>query len=422
MRADYWTADDSAAAVALPDAIGNVLDRAAFAGLCAFVFAMPWEDSVPLIGGLVLTRWIGLLACAVLTLRVAVTDRFRKPSILHAFMCALIAWIAASIFWTIDRQSTLMRIGTYIQLLAAVWMIWELAVTERRVLVLLQSYIVGTYVLAVGTIYNYAMGVQAADLYAEAGIIKWHDSRYTIAGVNENDLGLMLALSVPMSIYLLTRRKTVLTSVLCWLHLGVCLTAILLSGSRGALLSVVVGLGLFPLIMRYLPRWQRWALLLGCAAGLGCGIYLLPESTWTRFLSIDAAMSHGTLSHRTQLWYAGLEVFRNHSLIGVGAGAYGSAILKAVDIPLVAHNTFLSLLVELGVIGDLLLVSLVAALYYAAFRLPYVEKCFWIILLSTWTVGVSALTWEYTKPTWLLFGLLAAHLYASRAGRSSACP
>jgi hypothetical protein len=32
----------------------------------------------------------------------------------------------------------------------------------------------------------------------------------------------------------------------------------------------------------------------------------------------------------------------------------------------------------------------------------------------TWTIGVSALTWEYRKPTWLLFGLLAAHVYSRR--------
>jgi len=420
--ADSRTADYQASGVAVTDAIARVLDRIAFASLCAFVFAMPWEESIPLVGGVVLARWIGLLAFAVLALRVAVTDRFRKPSVLHVLMCALVVWAAASIFWTIDRQSTLMRIGTYVQLLAAVWTIWELAVIERRVFIVLESYILGTYVLAVGTIYNYAMGVQAADLWAEVGRVKWHDSRYTMYGVNENDLGLMLALSVPMSIYLLTRRKSMLTTVLCWLHLGICLTAILLSGSRGALLSVAVGLGLFPLVIRHLPRWHRWILLLGCAAGLGCGIYLLPETTWTRFLSIDTALSEGTMSHRTQLWSAGLEAFRNHSLIGVGAGAYGAAILRAMDMSYPAHNTFLSVLVELGVAGALLLLALLASLYYSALRMPYVEKCFWIVLLTTWVVGVSALTWEYYKPTWLLFGLLAAHMYTSHAGRARECP
>jgi len=43
------------------------------------------------------------------------------------------------------------------------------------------------------------------------------------------------------------------------------------------------------------------------------------------------------------------------------------------------------------------------------------ERHFWITLLLTWSVGVSSLTWEYSKPTWFLFGVLAAHVYARRS-------
>jgi hypothetical protein len=49
-------------------------------------------------------------------------------------------------------------------------------------------------------------------------------------------------------------------------------------------------------------------------------------------------------------------------------------------------------------------------MYYSATRLPYLEKWLWIVLLVTWMVGVSALTWEYRKATWFLFGMLAAQV------------
>ena len=397
-----------------PYAVGEALDQVAFATLCGFVFAVPWEESIPLLDGFVVGRWIGLITLVLVLLRIAVTGRFRRPSLLHAGMCALMAWAAFSILWTIDRQSTLERAGTYIQLLAAVWMIWELAVAESRVPVLLQSYVLGTSVLAISTIVNFAIGKQAADLWAEAGKVKWHDSRYSAYGINENDLGLMLALSVPMTLYLLTRRKGPLTVLFCWLHLGICFTALLLCGSRGALLAAIIGLGLFPLIMSRLPRWQRVAFVIACAAGLAIGISLVPEDAWTRYQSIGAEITQGTLTHRTLLWSAGLESFRDHAFVGVGAGAYGAAVLRAVDMPYVAHNTYLSVLVELGVVGALLLFGLLAGLYYAAWQMRYVERCFWLVLLSVWAVGVCALTWEYFKPTWLLFGLLAAHLYSRR--------
>ena len=80
----------------------------------------------------------------------------------------------------------------------------------------------------------------------------------------------------------------------------------------------------------------------------------------------------------------------------------------------VAHNTFISILVELGVVGALLLFMLLASMVYSAIRMRYLDRCLWISLLLTWTIGVSALTWEYRKPTWLLFSLLAAHVYSRR--------
>jgi hypothetical protein len=73
---------------------------------------------------------------------------------------------------------------------------------------------------------------------------------------------------------------------------------------------------------------------------------------------------------------------------------------------------FLSVLVELGVIGALIAFALLFLSVYPAFRLPRQERGLWIVLMLSWAVGVSSLTWEYRKPTWILFGLLAAHIAA----------
>ena len=114
--------------------------------------------------------------------------------------------------------------------------------------------------------------------------------------------------------------------------------------------------------------------------------------------------------------------------LGVGSGAYGFTILKVADFSYmqgraanaVAHNTFLSVLVELGVVGAALLLALLASMLYCAIRMRYLERCLWISLLLTWMIGVSALTWEYHKPTWLLFGLLTAHVYSRPATKQIA--
>jgi len=205
--------------------------------------------------------------------------------------------------------------------------------------------------------------------------------------------------------------------LLCWLQLVAGITAILLTASRGGLIAATGGLAMFPLTLFRLPRWQRFASLAASAGLVVCGAYLVPATSWSRILESGSEISSGTLTHRTVIWAAGLAAFRDHALLGVGAGAYGPSILRAVDLPFVAHNTFLSVLVELGVVGVLLLLALLACIFYCAVRMRYLERCLWITLLLTWMIGVSALTWEYHKATWLLFGLAAAHVYSRRAGK-----
>jgi O-antigen ligase len=395
--------------------IESALDRIAYVVLCAFVFDLPWGEYVPSLGGLVLGTWIGLLAIGVVALRTAVTWRRRILSPLHYWMLSLVGWSALSIFWTLDWDSTVTRAGTYLQVLIVVWLIWELAVTEGRTVGLLQAYVFGALVASIGTIYNLMTGLTAAQVAATIpGKVVWETYRYSFAYLNEDDLGLLLALSIPMVFYLLASRKGLLVELLCWLQLVAGLTSILLTGSRGALLATIPALIMLPLTVSRLPRWQRVVSLTASACLLACCLYLIPRYSWNRILQLGEELSEGTLTHRTVLWAAGLEAFRDHAFLGVGTGAYGPAVLRVVGVDLPAHNTFLSILVELGVVGALLLLALLASIFYCALRMRYLERCLWITLLLTWTVGVSALTWEYRKPTWLLFGLVAAHTYARR--------
>jgi len=395
--------------------IGSALDRIAYVVLCAFVFDLPWGEYVPQVGGLVLGTWIGLLAVGVMALRTAVTWRRRILSPLHYWMLSLVAWSALSIFWTLDWDSTVTRVGTYLQVLTMVWLIWELAVTEGRIVGLLQAYVFGALVASIGTIYNFMAGHTAAQLASTIpGKVVWETYRYSFAYLNEDDLGLVLAINIPMVFYLLASRKGSLVKLLCWLQLVAGVAAILLTGARGALVAAIASLAMLPLTVFRLPRWQRVVSLTACACLLACSLCLVPRSSWARILQFAQEASGGTLTHRTTIWAAGLEAFRDHAFLGVGAGAYGPTILRVVDVPYVAHNTFLSVLVELGVIGALLLFALLASFYYCVKQMRYLERCLWMTLLLTWTVGVSALTWEYRKPTWFMFGLLAAHVYSRR--------
>lgn len=389
------------------DYVGTVLDQLAFVFLWLMVFVIPVSEA-----GYEMTRWFGLAAFGLTVLRTGVLGRGRRMCELHYWMIAFALWSSLSVLWTVDLDSSAMRAGTYLQLLLLAWVIWVLASSESRVLCLLQAYVFGTVICSVATIANLLAGRtmgQGDDLDAPGS------DRYTMNGMNPNDLGFMLALSIPMVLFLLARRKGgLLGAIACWVQMVLAMSAILLSGSRGAALTAFAALLMLPLVLGKLPAWQRVTATVACAAVVSAGIYMLPADTWDRFLDLGNQLTEGTMTHRRQIWAASEAVFRDHPLLGVGAGAHPVAVESILGRPLVAHNTFISVLAELGVPGELLLLGLLFAAFYRAFHMPRLERIFWIVTLAAWCVGVCGGTWEYRKLTWAMFALLAAHSYARR--------
>jgi len=385
------------------------VDGAAFACLCALVFAIPWSEQLPLLAGFVISRWLGLLAVGAALMRLIVVRRIRMPSPLHFVPAVFVAWNALSLLWSIAPDRTIVRLGTYAQLLLMLWMIWELAATSQRLNQLLYSYCFGTYISATSTIRNAILGI---DPTLNSGVGR----RYGAAGFDQNELGLLLVLSIPMSLYLLTRRRSRVLASLCWLQLIACIVAILLTGSRGACLSLIAASTMFISVFPFLSKRQKGASALVIVVLAVSSVYLIPAATWERIFTIPSELAGGTLSHRTSIWMAGLSVFREQPLFGVGGGAFGPAIISRLDIDYVAHNTYLSVLVELGVIGALVCAALLAGTVYSIMRMPRLQRGLWMALFLAWGVGVAALTWEYSKPTWLLFGLFTAHVRSLRDG------
>jgi O-antigen ligase len=394
-----WTASD--------------LDKLAYAGLCAFVVALSSGGDGFAVGGLILANWIALVPLGLLMFRILLVKQVRPACPIHILMLAFTALVALSLTWTVDPDSTITRLQTYTQMLVFVGLIWELAPTKARVRGLMVSYVWGSAIASMTTVYNYMTGQSTAQLSGS----QWDTDRYSVEGVNADELALIIALGIPIALYLMIAQKKRMTSALCWAQIIIGFTAILLTGTRGALFALAVGVVMMSgPVLRRMSLAQKGVAALACLALVLCTLYFIPQTLVDRYLSTGTELTEGTFTHRTVIWAAGLQVFRDHSFLGVGAGAYGSAVVKIIDIPYIAHNTFLSVLVELGVVGASLLALLLASLVYRAFRLPYLEKRIWLALLGTWVMGASSMTWENRKTSWLLFGLVAAQAYARETG------
>jgi O-antigen ligase len=132
--------------------------------------------------------------------------------------------------------------------------------------------------------------------------------------------------------------------------------------------------------------------------------YVQTLRSFQRLGTTYVELTEGDLNQRTGLWREGLASFAEHPLIGVGSSMYRSVN----SLGKVAHNSFLSVLVEVGLVGFALFGIILTIAVIQAWGQPKWDSRFWLTILAVWAIGASALTWEYRKTTWLFLSLLIA--------------
>jgi O-antigen ligase len=165
-------------------------------------------------------------------------------------------------------------------------------------------------------------------------------------------------------------------------------------------------------------------------------VLIAPPQILDRVTQFDTGGGSG----RTDLWSVALAITENHPLAGIGAGnftlvepsyAFGDRNLPrfdlVVDTPLVVHNTYLNVLVELGVVGFILFGALIAGAFVVAFRAvgAFARAGDWEMEilargLVIGTIGMLAafffLSAQYEKQLPLLLGILTALATLGRVG------
>jgi O-antigen ligase len=385
------------------------LSRIAFGFMWLFVFTIAWENVIVVPGVGTVGKLVGIVTFAVGILAIVNTGHMRRFAAIHGVMALFVMWGGFTLLWSKAPDRTREEVITYIQLLLMVWILRELASNSWAQRSLISAFVLGTYVSAIFTFTAAISGTSA------------HYQRYSAEGFNPGDLALIIVLSVPFSIYLASVEKNTFWLWIYRIQPAVAACAVLCTAARGALIDLGIACLIIPLSFR---RWnigqQLTVFFVGVVGIIGIALFV-PASSWSRLGTIETEVTSGTLNERTIIWKAGLDVFRENPINGIGVNAFAPTIQRALGTPrqiknaaannvveLVAHNTFISVLVEEGVVGFLLFIFILAGLWKGIFGLPVAERKLWFVVLLVWTVGVMELTWEYRKPTWLLFGLLAA--------------
>lgn len=380
--------------------VRGVPPRVALVAVWVFVFTQPFEGALGSSSLGSVSRALGLLAIAIGIVAVAQrgTLRLRPPSLFLAVGLAFTLFGGVSFFWSIVPRVTLSSTFRYVQLLAMVWLVWQYARGEEERADLMQAFVLGGYV---------AIGFAIRAFFDAAG---YRD----VAAGNANDFAMTVALGVPMAVRLWSRPRPRWLFLLNVLYVPLTLFADVLAASRGGLFTLSIALLSIPFAFANAAWWKRFLPVVLLVAGAWLTYAVAPAVSPDLAANLDRLgrasqeLESGTLTGRRVIWHAGLQVFRDHPVRGVGLGGYRYAVEPILGQVIASHNSYLSVLIDLGVVGFSLFVLLLTAAFVPALATLRSRRWFNLVMIATLLVGITPIEVEDRKQVWFVLALLAA--------------
>jgi O-antigen ligase len=328
-------------------------------------------------------------------------------------LVAFLGWSVLSMIWAESPDATVrgsIRFGLNAMLVPIVY----LAVRERKHVV---------WVLAV-----FVLGAQLSVLWgvthpATTGPAALQTGRLTGARGEANATATLLVVSIVFAgaLVFVLRGRTVARA----LALGSALAgmvALFATFSRSGLLAlaVVILVGVF-----YGGRWRASLAALALAA-IVVGVAFLNETG----SSAANRITESSTSGRSSIWTVGWRMVEAHPIVGVGSGNYTTVaphyLLAApgtieddqyiLDTPLVAHNIYLHVLAEMGIVGLALFLAVVVLSLGSGMRavrifhrrrersMEVLGRALVVAVIATLAADFFA-SGQYSKQLWVLLAL-----------------
>lgn len=333
----------------------------------------------------------------------------------------LIVWAALSLSWAelIDRGAV--DIGRYA--LNALLLVIVVGTVHRR----------GD---AIGLVTAYVVGATGSALY---GMLFTSESTIsdpvgrvsgTVGDANELSAVLIVGFVLSLGLTLVARSPALRAGA--WACAGVCLAGSFLTLSRGGFVALAVVLAAS---VAFGGRWRARATWIAALTVLSGALYLAalaPPQALERLARTDGGTG------RTDIWLVGWRMVQDQPVLGVGVGNFQTASIHyllvpggierdefIVDRPLVAHNTYLHVLAEMGVVGLTLFVLVIFLSLRSALRaarrfgadgdraMELLSRAVLIGLIGI-LVADFFISQQFSKQLWLLLGMGPALLAVAR--------
>jgi O-antigen ligase len=200
-----------------------------------------------------------------------------------------------------------------------------------------------------------------------------------------NYYSLSAVLCLPLAYYLIQTRPTLWERRFCQAVLAVTVLGLTLAASRGGFLGMVV-----VVVMIALRAKHRTKMLVIVALVIVPLLAIAPSSPLSRILSPN---EHDIYSadHRRDLATAGLQMFWAYPMTGVGPGNFKAALAYFSNLPElhIAHNTYVSVMAEMGLPGIVLFLGAIAAAFISLERVRRASRKAGVVLLTATADGLQ---------------------------------
>lgn len=313
----------------------------------------------------------------------------------------------------------------------------------------IKAIIIGLLAFAVaitsGGVRSLAKALLAGGVIAAVLALVWarKDGDGRLSGAftyDANDLALISCVTVPLCVWYFFDEK----GLRRWLALvatGLLLFVVMKTGSRGGFLGLATVAAFFLLAGATLQARRTTRLALGILICAAVAVPLAPAEYRARLMSIGASeedYNFTSYSGRIEVWKRGLSYVAQRPVFGVGLNNFRTAEGKLSDVARerardgrgmkwsAAHNSYLQVLVEIGVISGVLFFGLAMAVPLTLLRTArssqieiasetdFLAVCVGASLVAFAVCGFF-LSFAYYDIVYILQGLAAAIL----AGRAS---
>lgn len=388
-------------------------------GLCMFA-VVAFLDLLPALGGSLLSfsKIVGLLLAIswlakVTSARDTRNDFMATHPVFSYVLGVFLLWAALSVLWAEDPAVAREPIMRYALNLVLFLIVFTAVRTPKQFVWALGAYVVGATAAAAYGLAQPPTETAYHDVSRVAG---------TLGDPNELAAVLVPAIVLAGALAVVLKRAPLLRIMLAGAAV-ICAAGVFLSLSRGGLVALAVALVASVLVA---GRWRPQAVVLALCVALGGAFYF-------GFVASDDAVTRvtelGGGTGRSDLWNIGLRMIEHKPVTGVGVGNFEISSIHyllepgvvrrdefIVDHPKVAHNTYLHMFSELGVVGGVLFLAILAfvlrCVLVAARKFARMdERSLELLARALFVALVGILTADFfisemfSKQLWLLLGL-----------------